>query len=237
MNLNLILTLSLTFLHLSVGKLHWLKHIPQRRWLSFGGGVAIAYVFIEILPGLSQAQMIVEEAGQAIALPIMHQVYLLALIGLTVFYGLELLVEMQSPQAKSYKLNINSVFWLYISFFAVYNALFSYLLNHTARTVDCLLLFVAVAFHYTISDRNLREHNRCAYDKIGRWVLAGAILGGWMLRFVMPVGELGIAIIKAFLAGGLILNVLKRELPDRQESCFWSFVCGTGVYTTLLLLL
>ena len=100
-----------------------------------------------------------------------------------------------------------------------------------------LLLFIAVAFHYAINDRNLREHNKRAYDRIGRWVLAVAILGGWMLRLVMPVGELGIAIIKAFLAGGLILNVLKRELPDRQESCFWSFVWGAGVYTTLLLLI
>jgi hypothetical protein len=248
MNINLILTLGLTFLHLYVGKWHWLQHIPQRRWLSFGGGVAIAYVFVEILPSLSQAQMIIERSGRAIAISIMHQVYLLALIGLTVFYGLEMLAQMQSSQnnqeaillkrsfANGSKSNINISFWLHVGFFAIYNALFSYLLNHTARTVDCLLLFLAVAFHYAINDRNLRQHDRQAYDRIGRWLLAGAILGGWMLRLLIPVTEIGIALIKAFLAGGLILNVLKRELSEYRESCFRSFVWGAGVYRTLVLL-
>jgi hypothetical protein len=97
-------------------------------------------------------------------------------------------------------------------------------------------LFLAVAFHYAINDRNLRQHDRQAYDRIGRWLLAGAILGGWMLRLLIPVTEIGIALIKAFLAGGLILNVLKRELSEYRESCFRSFVWGAGVYRTLVLL-
>jgi hypothetical protein len=138
MNINLILTLGLTFLHLYVGKWHWLQHIPQRRWLSFGGGVAIAYVFVEILPSLSQAQMIIERSGRAIAISIMHQVYLLALIGLTVFYGLEMLAQMQSSQnnqeaillkrsfANGSKSNINISFWLHVGFFAIYIAYFCF---------------------------------------------------------------------------------------------------------------
>ncbi|PSB01225.1 hypothetical protein [Merismopedia glauca] len=240
-NLNFILTLGLLFLDLSVGKFYWLKQIPERHWLSFGGGVAIAYVFIDILPSLQQAEMAIERSGEAIAISMMHQVYLLALIGLIIFYGLEMLAEMQSPKMKeaaiNKKLPIPTVFWLHIGFSAISNALFSYLLNHTASTVECLLLFVAVAFQYTINDRNLRQHNPRGYDKIGRWLLAGAILTGWGLRLVIPMGEVAIALLKAFLAGGLILNVLKRELPDRSESCFWSFICGAGFYSSILLLL
>jgi hypothetical protein len=53
---------------------------------------------------------------------------------------------------------------------------------------------------------------------------------------MMPVGGVAIAFLKAFLAGGVILGVLTREIPERQESCFWSFVSGAAVYTTILLL-
>ena len=41
----------------------------------------------------------------------------------------------------------------------------------------------------------------------------------------------------AFLAGGVILNVIKEELPEEQESLFWAFALGAALYTVLLLTL
>ena len=43
--------------------------------------------------------------------------------------------------------------------------------------------------------------------------------------------------IRTFLAGGVILNVLKEELPEEKKSRFLPFAFGAGVYTVLLLLL
>jgi hypothetical protein len=40
----------------------------------------------------------------------------------------------------------------------------------------------------------------------------------------------------AFLAGGIVLNVIKEELPEERESRFPAFVVGTGGYAVLLLL-
>jgi hypothetical protein len=264
MNLNLLLTLSLTCLHLFGGKLHSLKIVPQKRRLSFSGGVAIAYVLVDILPSLSQDQQAIIEAGGAIAQSLMRQVYVATLIGLLAFYGLELLA-MKSSESRNSGSDLTPImagkgkyippfstrldrpdrfsnsqvpktFWLHLTSSAVSNALFSYLLNHTAKTIDCLLLFVALTLHYLVVDHNLRRSQRVAYDRIGRWVLVGALGIGWMLRFILPVGGVAIAFLKAFLAGGVILGVLTREIPDRQESCFWSFVSGAAVYTTILLL-
>ena len=41
----------------------------------------------------------------------------------------------------------------------------------------------------------------------------------------------------ALLAGGVIMNVLKEELPEERESCFWALALGAAVYAALLLAL
>ena len=39
-----------------------------------------------------------------------------------------------------------------------------------------------------------------------------------------------------FPAGGVVLNVLKEELPENRESRFWASAAGTAGYTALLLI-
>jgi hypothetical protein len=43
-------------------------------------------------------------------------------------------------------------------------------------------------------------------------------------------------VLLALLAGGVILNVMKEELPEERESRFWASATGSAVYATLLLL-
>ena len=40
----------------------------------------------------------------------------------------------------------------------------------------------------------------------------------------------------AILGGGVVLNVLKEELPENRESRFWAFALGATLYSALLLL-
>lgn len=42
---------------------------------------------------------------------------------------------------------------------------------------------------------------------------------------------------QAFIAGGIILNVLKEELPPARESRYWTFALGATAYGTLLVIL
>ena len=46
-----------------------------------------------------------------------------------------------------------------------------------------------------------------------------------------------IAVLTAFLGGGVVLNVLKDEVPSERESRFWAFLSGAGGYAILLLAL
>ena len=51
----------------------------------------------------------------------------------------------------------------------------------------------------------------------------------------IDVPPLAVAALFAFLAGGIVLNVLKEELPEERESHFSAFALGTGLYAALLL--
>jgi hypothetical protein len=42
-------------------------------------------------------------------------------------------------------------------------------------------------------------------------------------------------VLVALLAGGVILNVLKEEVPSERQSRFWAFAAGAAAYAGLLL--
>jgi zinc transporter ZupT len=52
---------------------------------------------------------------------------------------------------------------------------------------------------------------------------------------VTEISEAALGVLFAFLAGGVIMNVLKEELPEERESRFWAFVLGAGLYAGVLL--
>ena len=94
-----------------------------------------------------------------------------------------------------------------------------------------------MALHFGVDEHGLREHHKGMYTRIGRWVLAGAVLLRWVIGFLTEIPEVAIAVLVAFLAGGVVLNVLKKELPEERESRFWAFALGATLYAALLLVL
>lgn len=78
-------------IHLLIDRMAFLRGIPRSRWLSFAGGVAVAYVFLHILPELAghQAAWAGEAESAAAAAWTEREIWLMALAGLAVFCGLE----------------------------------------------------------------------------------------------------------------------------------------------------
>ncbi|MBE9115462.1 hypothetical protein IQ249_06065 [Lusitaniella coriacea LEGE 07157] len=233
--------IGLAALHVVVGKLHWLDRIlPKERWISLGAGVSIAYIFLDILPELGKAQVEIEHLKWSFIEFLEKHSYILALVGLVLFYGLELLAarsrEANKSAGKSDSTSVG-IFWVHIGAFALYNALIGELLSHTETRgfLPTLLLGITLALHFLINDRSLREHHKAPYDRIGRWVLAGALILGWVIGQSFQLLPGAIALLWALVAGGMILNVLKEELPDTQESCFFTFSMSAGIYAVLLL--
>ena len=236
----LLVSVALASVHVFAGKLRFLDVTPRSVWLSSAGGASVAYVFLHILPDLAQGQDQFLAAKTGWLANVERHVWLLSLAGLSAFYGLERLVHRSQP------LPISSdpqgsvepgVFWLHIGSFALYNLVFGYLLARRPTSVKELLFFgLAIGFHFVVNDFGLRMDHRHRYDHIARWVLAVAILLGWALGVSVELHHLGVAALFAVLAGGIILNVLKEELPEQRSSRFSAFALGVVAYSTLLLI-
>lgn len=238
--LTLMGALLLAMIHLFAGRMRFLHVIPRSRWLSMAGGASVAYVFLHLLPELQEAHNYVTENLPASLSFIEHHIYLIALIGLAIFYGLERLVK-SSPKEQSERPGrvraSEPIFWVHIGSFALYNMLFGYLLVHREETdpLNLILFMGAIGLHFMVNDYSLNEHHEESYARRGRWVLAFAILLGWLLGYLTKLPELFTFMLLAFIAGGIILNVLKEELPDQRQSRFWAFAVGVAVYAALLL--
>lgn len=236
----LILAICLALVHGFLAELPIFSIVPRFRWTSFAGGVSLSYVFLEIFPELSHAQKELQHSEIALVNYLENHVYILALIGLMVFYGLNLLaIRTKSLRKSKPELdNDNLGFWIHIMAFALLNVISGYLLQELSEEhtlVNCIIFFVAVALHFFVIDEHLREHHQALYDRQGRWVLVGAIIFGAVLGEVYHLNEAAIAIIWSFLTGSMILNVLKRELPDEKDTCFKSFLAGTALFSILVL--
>lgn len=237
----LIAALVLALVHIIIGKLRFLSGTPRSRWLSIAGGVSVAYVFMHLLPELSAGQEVVAREVEGLAF-LENHVYLMALLGLAVFYGLERAAKSSrsQQQARGEGDSMSAgVFWLHIASFGVYNALIGYLLLHRERPGLTSLIFfaIAMALHFVVTDYGLRDDREHSYDQFGRWVLVLAVLLGWGIGLMTEISEFALAILVAFLAGGVILNVLKEELPEERRSRFSAFAIGAGIYAALLLTL
>ena len=127
---------------------------------------------------------------------------------------------------------------MHVSSFFCYNALIGYLLIHRERpgVMSLMLYFVAMAMHFLVNDYGLRQDHKQRYDHIGRWLLAGAIVTGWTVGMITQIHQAAIAILFSFLAGSVMLNVLKEELPEQRQSNFWAFALGAAAYASLLLI-
>lgn len=235
------LAVGLAIVHVFAGRLRLLDRVPRSRWLSFAGGVSVAYVFVHLLPELGEHQEAFEGVGPVAGVADRH-VYLLALVGFASFYGLERLAQRSRPRRsgdgpEDETTTVGGVFWLHVGSFSLYNALVGYLLVHreTPGVTNLLFFAVAMGLHFLVNDTGLRHHHRNAYHRVGRWVLALAVVAGWLLGVVVTVRSLTVGALTAFLGGGVVLNAIKEELPAERESRFWAFAVGAAVYATLLL--
>lgn len=246
----------LAIVHVMVPWMRFLEGTPRSAWLSIAGGVAVAYVFIHLLPELALGQESISRAIRAGSISgfgfAEHHVYLVALLGLTTFYGLERLAKSSRGTENTTAPGTGSgsasrpgtetsrpVFWIHILSFGIYNALIGYLLLHLERqTMSALIFFAAaMALHFVVTDFGLDQDDKAQYRRIGRWVLVVAVFVGLAIGAATQLSDIAIAVLVAFLAGGVILNVLKEEVPSERRSRFWAFGLGIAGYTALLLTL
>ena len=238
----LVAALVLALLHLAAPRIRRLPLVPERATGSFAGGLAVAYVFLHLLPEIAEGN---ESIGKALArvvdpTPLLDLgIFLVALAGFAAFYGLERLADRQQGSATTADAP-GGVYWLHLGSFVVYNALITYTMALRLRTgvAFAVLFTVAMGLHFILTDRSLEEHYPRRFAGAGRLVLAAALLVGWALAAVFaPTSPVLVAVLTALLGGSILLNVFKEELPATGRSSYGWFMVGLTVYAGLLTLI
>ena len=88
---------------------------------------------------------------------------------------------------------------------------------------------------FVVNDHGLLQAHKEGYDRIGRWLLAGAVVLGWAIGLVTALPAVAVPVLQAFLAVAVLLNVLKEELPAERQAQIWTFAVGAFAYGVLLL--
>lgn len=228
--------------HLSIPRLKFL-HGPQSIWLDFLAGVALGYVFVDILPHLATFQEKLLRATDGGLLGFLeHHAYLMAMAGFLLYLGIavageriksrqagETIMDKAPPLAAGFKaLSL-----------LTYAFLIGYMLAEqpTHRAAAGFGFGVAMAGHFLGLDHFFRDLYPRLYDTKLRYLLSGATYGGWMLGVVGELPDHIYALLFTFLAGGLMIVTAVFELP-RVNSWrpYAGFCLGAIVFTALIVL-
>ncbi len=233
--------IALAAVHLGAGTTASLRRKWRSRALSAAAGISVCYVFLELLPDLTARQAMIDTGGFLRGLE--HHVYILAMVGLTVFFAVETVSRKsrhRNRHSGTSEFTGTGAFWFSTVSFVILNASIGYAIASPGdEAVEPLWLFALVmGLHFLANDCSLVEHHGRRYERTGRWLLVGGLVAGWLIGIVpqFEIQPQALALVLAFIAGGTILNILRNELPDTDRTAdVAAFALGALAYGVLLL--
>jgi hypothetical protein len=233
-----VVVLLLSAVHLLAIEIRPGKWLSGSGWLSFAGGLSTAYVFVHIIPDLAERQQDLSEVGPGLLAE--REVFLAALSGLVAYYGLEHVARKYSTSEgdeHSAERSMHVGLWLHAIAFSLYSVVIGYLLSQQTQVAVTELAAFAVAFglHFFVNDQSLQRHHGSLHKSRVRWMLAGSVVLGWLVGAFLPIPDAHVTFVYAFLAGGMILNILKEELPEERRGHVGAFVMGAVAYGAIAL--
>lgn len=226
-NPGLLALLTLVAIHLFANqgkRTEWLWH---GRFLSFAAGISFAYVFIDLLPALAKGQPALQRSFAHLVPYLDKHAYIIALIGVLFYYGVHTCTQI--GEKTSYI--VTTVGYVLFNFF-----MGASLSDSSDPELQPLLLFtIAMGLHYFIKDHNDALENPGVFKQCTRWLLAGALIAGYIFGQLTHIPDALVAIAISFISGGVLLNVLRYELPKREKIGYLFFVAGAVIYSSILL--
>ncbi len=175
---------------------------PTRmRFISFSGGFVVSYVFLRLLPGLSESQHSLGALlGKTYTVtPLLDlTIYFVGLLGLLLFFGLKQWAKKQSmrnPEGRSPE------FYVHLSSMILLNVLIAYTmpLRMQVGSSYAYLFTVVMACHFVVVDKSLERRFPIRFKFIGRYLLALALAVGWFWAvWDEPDSVLTVALLNAF---------------------------------------
>lgn len=204
---------------------------------SFGGGVAVAYVFLSLFPEMELAHEWLDD-----------DVHFVTLVSFVLFYALETWLvlhrtELGDPGVGAVAGDDHSagtghtrhVFWWHIALSWLYTAMVIFALPEDVGE-NLQFAFVgslAVGLHLLYKDYILRSHHHASYEEKGRILLASAPLVGWLAHQFGNPSEPVFDIFVAIVAGILMQGVFRDELPQTHAVRLRWMIGGVATFSVL----
>ena len=216
-----------------------------RRVVSFSVGMAVAYVFVHLLPELATTTAELIELDEARELPFPQLADLRrcparihALLRAREHGELGARDRGRARRRSGEELEETVHLKILTASYALYVFVVCYVMAHEIRSGsgELALYAFAMGLHFLGFAYGLRRDNSRTYLRWGRHVLAAAALLGWATALLLPLPESFAYTLLGFVAGVLIMDTVTSELAGQAEGRFFAFLTGGIVYTFILLL-
>lgn len=230
-----VLAAALAAAHFFAYRVSRLPNKTQDVLASVGGGAAIAYIFVHLMPELAIGgrELSGLDVTRFTPTPITEAgLFLTAMLGMVTFFVLE--VRTAEGHAST-----RTSFRVHLLAFASISAIYAYTLPSLVTTGwDYAVLFtVVLGAHLLLADRVLARAHPEQFAHETRWVGMAAVGAGFLAAYVLPpANEYLLAIGTAYLGGVLLMTTFREELPAASRARIPWFLIGLTVMTALLLI-
>ena len=185
---------------------------------SLGGGLAAAFIFLELLPEIDHGH---EMIGETIEFVILG--------GFLVVFALNWLSHHHFKTThNNYRIPLATA--------CAYNWLLVYAFPHKGNAYDIVIAGL-LAIHLGFYNHSLRNENPQAFDRSGRWLLiASTVVGGLSLLAIGHPNPLLEDLLIGLLAGAIMYQIFTIDLPHVGRTNFGWFLAGVAIYGAIYLL-
>lgn len=223
-----------------VGRFSFLSGPRRDDWLAAGAGIAVAYVFIDLLPHVASKQSaLLAGSPDGFGGFLRHHAYLPMLVGVIIFQasviqGRGLRVDRSGRSV--WGARISHSYRLVGS--TGYVALVSYMLSEQPdhRFEPTALFVAAMALHMVgVAYYLWREHGD-AYTRLYRFGIVGGAYAGWLLGVLFYIPSNAFVLLYGFLGGGIIGVAMTYEVYEvKSPRQFLFFLGGAATMTAILI--
>ena len=227
--------------HIFIRKVQLHNIARSHKWLSFGAGASVAYVFVHVFPEIGIFQQKLQgysehnNHGGFIA----HHLYLAALGGVFFLHfidSLESRMREEEEILSRHKFFIPILITNLVLYF-LYNLMVSYIITHRQGEgiLNIILITVGLMLHFVVINLNAIESYDKLYDKYVRWIASAGLLTGWILGVTTHINRVTGMTIFSFIGGIITYIALKNELGHTKSRAPFYFFTGAIIYTLILL--
>jgi len=219
-NIVIIFGIILSIAHYLSEGFHLHKH--KYRVISFGAGIMLAYLILELLPRLYVSLTFLN-----------NSLFLFVLIGFSSFHLLEKYIYQHASKNKRLKelKEAHSAM-----FFVYYFVIGIILLNITNKNlIEGTLFFVPLVFHTTLGALSINElhHTIKKNTPLKIFLSSSPLLGVLLATYIKIPVPVNHALL-GFISGALLFIITREVIPKESKGRPIDFLLGVTVYTIMI---